>query len=136
MIEPPSSREKEPTIHRIILGGDITKGEVSQLFVPGGWWKASEIPEEDRLLLEAADAGTELKERIGCFISEIVIPGWVPDQHIFIDEEKVSLRPPFCSGKKASGPELTVGVQLKDMWGGRDGWEVYEKYLKPGPDSD
>ena len=93
LIEPPSSSDTKPTIHRIILGSDISRGEVSQLFVPGGWWKASEIPEEDRLLLEAPDAETELRERIGCFISEIVIPGWVPDQHIFIDEQKVSVSP-------------------------------------------
>lgn len=90
LIEPPQSKHEKPTIHRIILGPDITRGEVSQLFVPGGWWKVSEIPEEDRLLLDAPDSGKELKERIGCLISEVVIPGWNPDQHVFIDEEKVS----------------------------------------------
>ncbi len=89
LIEPPSSPGQKPTIHRIILGHDVTRREVSQLFVPGGWWKASEIPEEDRLLLEAPDL-EGLKDKIGCLISEVVIPGWNPDQHVFIDEEKVS----------------------------------------------
>lgn len=79
-------------IHRIILGGDIARGEVNQLFVPGGWWKASEIPEEDRLLLSAPVAG-DLRKRIGCLISEVVIPGWNPEQHVFIDEKKVSRGP-------------------------------------------
>lgn len=55
-----------------------------QLFVPGGWWKASEIPDED---LKGSD-----KERIGCLISEVVVPGWQPEQHIFLDQEKVSNR--------------------------------------------
>jgi hypothetical protein len=74
------------------MGSDVAAGEVTQLFVPGGWWKASEIPEEDRVLLDAPNAG-DLKERIGCLITEIVIPGWIPEQHMFIDEEKASRRP-------------------------------------------
>ncbi|WWC72667.1 uncharacterized protein I206_106631 [Kwoniella pini CBS 10737] len=78
------------------------------LFVPGGWWKASEIPDEDLLLLDAPDAReARLNERIGCLISEVVVPGWNPDQHQFIDEDK-----------------------LKAMWGGKDGWEQYSKYIK------
>lgn len=64
--------------------------EVTQLFIPGGWWKASEIPEEDRLLLDAPGADEELRERIGCIISEVVVPGWQPEQHVFIDKAKVS----------------------------------------------
>ncbi|WVW80537.1 hypothetical protein I302_102522 [Kwoniella bestiolae CBS 10118] len=78
------------------------------LFVPGGWWKASEIPDEDLLLLDAPDAKeAKLDERIGCLISEVVVPGWNPDQHQFIDEDK-----------------------LKTMWGGKEGWEQYVKYIK------
>jgi predicted cupin superfamily sugar epimerase len=74
------------------MGSDIASGEVTQLFVPGGWWKASELPEEDRLLLDSPLAEEQgLKERIGCLISEVVVPGWNPDQHQFIDEDKVCL---------------------------------------------
>lgn len=62
---------------------------MTQLFVPGGWWKASEIPEEDLLLLQAPDA-SGLEERIGCLISEVVVPGWTPEQHEWLDEAKVS----------------------------------------------
>ena len=79
-------------MHRVILGPDVKNGEVTQLFVPGGWWKASEIPEEDLLLLDAPSAGG-LKEQIGCLITEVVIPGWTPDQHKFISEEIVSQSP-------------------------------------------
>ncbi|WWC92402.1 uncharacterized protein L201_007359 [Kwoniella dendrophila CBS 6074] len=97
-----------PTIHRVILGSNPSQGEVLQLFVPGGWWKASEIPDEDLILLDAPDAeGANLKEKIGCLISEIVVPGWNPDQHQFIDEDK-----------------------LKAMWRGKSGWEQYTKYIQ------
>nr|XP_019007844.1 uncharacterized protein I206_07478 [Kwoniella pini CBS 10737]OCF46625.1 hypothetical protein I206_07478 [Kwoniella pini CBS 10737] len=108
LIKPPSSSGETPTIHRIVLGSNPSQGEVLQLFVPGGWWKASEIPDEDLLLLDAPDAReARLNERIGCLISEVVVPGWNPDQHQFIDEDK-----------------------LKAMWGGKDGWEQYSKYIK------
>lgn len=77
------------------MGANHANGEVLQLFVPGGWWKASEIPEEDLLLLgsDSGEVGDRM-ERIGCLISEVVVPGWNPDQHQFIDEDKVRL--PAC----------------------------------------
>ncbi|WRT70793.1 uncharacterized protein IL334_007792 [Kwoniella shivajii] len=91
------------------------------LFVPGGWWKASEIPDEDLLLLDAPDAKKgKLEESIGCLISEVVVPGWNPDQHQFINEDKVSQRLK-CS---------LLTRQLKAMWGGQTGWEQYTKYIQ------
>ncbi|WVF67779.1 hypothetical protein IAT40_002540 [Kwoniella sp. CBS 6097] len=107
LIRPPSETETAPSIHRVILGPNVTEGEVTQLFVPGGWWKASEIPDEDLLLLDAPDAQKAgLQDKIGCLISEVVVPGWNPDQHQFINEDK-----------------------LKAMWGGNPGWEQYKKYV-------
>ena len=73
------------------MGPHIDQGEVMQLYVPGGWWKASEIPEEDLLLLDAPGDGAPSKDRIGCLVSEIVVPGWNPDQHMFLDTDKVGL---------------------------------------------
>ncbi|KAL7421479.1 hypothetical protein Q5752_004366 [Cryptotrichosporon argae] len=113
LIRPPTSPADAPEIRRIIVGPNVGDGEVLQLFVPGGWWKASEIPEEDLLLLSAAPEGgeaapAERRERIGCLISEVVVPGWTRDQHQFIDEDK-----------------------LKAMWNGTSGWEQYLKYLAP-----
>jgi predicted cupin superfamily sugar epimerase len=67
-----------------------------QLFVPGGWWKASEIPEED---LQLSGRKPELRGKIGCLISEVVMPGWNIEQHKFIDEDKVggpTGRSPVC----------------------------------------
>ena len=62
-------------------------GEVTQFFVPGGWWKASEIPDDD---MELVKAGKIDEDHIGCLISEVVVPGWVPQQFQFITEDKVS----------------------------------------------
>lgn len=70
------------------MGSDLNKGEVTQLFVPGGWWKASEIPEDDLRLLKALDSDA-LADSIGCLISEVVVPGWTIDQHSFLTEDKV-----------------------------------------------
>lgn len=78
------------------MGPNSSLGEVTQLFVPGGYWKASEIPEEDMLLLGGRE-DNDLKERIGCLISEVVVPGWNPDQHQFIDEDKVGNSEGFTS---------------------------------------
>lgn len=50
------------------MGADSSRGEVRQLVVEGGWWKASEIPEED-LDDEEADGN-----KIGCLISEASLP--------------------------------------------------------------
>lgn len=75
-------------VHRIVMGSDLSAGEVTQLFVPGGWWKASEIPDEDLLLLDAPEAA-DLREHIGCLISEVVVPGWTIEQHQFLTEDKV-----------------------------------------------
>lgn len=90
LIKPPSSADTEPEVYRVVVGPDVLNGELTQLYVPGGWWKASEIPEEDMLLLDAPTADANLREHIGCLISEVVVPGWEPSQHAFVDEEKVS----------------------------------------------
>jgi len=88
LIAPPVAADSEPVVHRIVMGSDPSKGEVTQLFVPGGWWKASEMPKDDLFLLDGSDAGY-MKERLGCLISEVVVPGWTPEQHQFLTEEKV-----------------------------------------------
>jgi hypothetical protein len=67
------------------MGSNLAAGELLQLYVPGGWWKASKIPAEDLKGLEG-----EHKDRVGCLISEIVCPGWTIDQHKFLTKEKAS----------------------------------------------
>lgn len=56
------------------MGDDAGRGELRQLVVEGGWWKASEVPDED--LREArAEEGDKGLDATGCLISEVVVPG-------------------------------------------------------------
>ncbi|KAF5309505.1 hypothetical protein D9619_012341 [Psilocybe cf. subviscida] len=86
------------------MGTNIGAGEVLQLFVEGGWWKASEIPPED---VESVKKSEVDPERVGCLITEVVVPGWTLEQHGF----------------------LTLQT-LKDMWNGKDGWQEYQRFLR------
>ncbi|GAA5970693.1 hypothetical protein JCM11641_007402 [Rhodosporidiobolus odoratus] len=63
----------QPEIKQVVMGADSTKGEVRQLLVEGGWWKASEIPPED---LAAGD-----QDSIGCLIFGVVTPGFDFEEH-------------------------------------------------------
>ncbi|GAA5863157.1 hypothetical protein JCM1840_002489 [Sporobolomyces johnsonii] len=78
---PPGSSEA-PQIKRVVMGTDSAKGEVRQLLVEGGWWKASEIPDED-----LAGVENEKDARIGCLISEVVVPGFHWQDHAFLTEQ-------------------------------------------------
>ncbi|GAA5987104.1 hypothetical protein JCM10908_001027 [Rhodotorula pacifica] len=62
LIRPASSPSSSPKIKHVVMGADSSRGEVRQLVVEGGWWKASEIPEED---LQEGE-----KDTTGCLISE------------------------------------------------------------------
>jgi uncharacterized protein len=57
------------------MGPNAAKGEVRQLYVGTGVWKTS------RLLSDDVQSGED-KDRIGCLISEVVVPGfeWVDHQ--------------------------------------------------------
>lgn len=88
------------------MGPDSSAGELKQLFVGGGWWKASELPEED---LRAASEDEEKKERTGCLISEVVVPGFHWEDHAFLDEKGLK--------ELAKGDESLV--------------EVLKKYVRP-----
>ncbi|KAJ9113726.1 hypothetical protein QFC20_001751 [Naganishia adeliensis] len=103
LIKPPSSPDEKPIVKRVIMGANIAAGELLQLYVPGGWWKASEIPAED---LEKASA-EDVNDKVGCLISEVVCPGWTIDQHKFLTKEK-----------------------LLDMWHGEPDWEEFQKYIR------
>ncbi|GAA6014860.1 hypothetical protein JCM10207_002204 [Rhodosporidiobolus poonsookiae] len=69
----------QPEIKHVVMGADSSKGEVRQLLVEGGWWKASELPAED-LASNDPDA-------TGCLISEVVVPGFDFADHAFLSEE-------------------------------------------------
>ncbi|GAA5927370.1 Cff1p [Sporobolomyces koalae] len=71
----PTAGEK-PVIKQVVMGEDVEKGELRQLLVEGGWWKASELPEED------LSNGEE--DKTGCLISEVVVPGFDWHDHAFL----------------------------------------------------
>lgn len=78
LIYPPTESGVTPKIATKTMGADIFNGETRQLFVEGGVWKMSGIPDED--LSFAGDDQTK-KEKVGCLISEVVAPGFVWQDH-------------------------------------------------------
>ncbi|KAJ1602441.1 hypothetical protein NDA14_005438 [Ustilago hordei] len=95
----------DPLTKTIVMGDDIAKGEVRQLLVEGGWWKASEVPEEDR---EAAENASADGSRVGALISEVVTPGFHWNDHTYLNQGKLR--------------ELFAGCPRAE--------ELYEKYKK------
>ncbi|KAJ1035208.1 hypothetical protein NDA18_000804 [Ustilago nuda] len=71
----------------------------------GGWWKASEVPEEDRVAAENASADGS---RVGALISEVVTPGFHWNDHTYLNQAKLR--------------ELFAGCPRAE--------ELYEKYKK------
>ncbi|GAA5892256.1 Cff1p [Sporobolomyces salmoneus] len=78
LLRPTPSGRGKPEIKQVVMGENVEKGQVRQLVVEGGWWKCSEIPEED---LEEGE-----EERVGCLISEVVVPGFAWPDHAFLTE--------------------------------------------------
>lgn len=58
------------------VGPRVEEGERTMWVVEGGVWKASFIE----------DDGEEKDEDV-LWISEVVVPGWTPEQHEFLGEE-------------------------------------------------
>ncbi|BGO90832.1 hypothetical protein NBRC10512_005843 [Rhodotorula toruloides] len=105
-LPPNSPTGAEPEIKHVVMGSDASKGEVRQLFVEGGWWKASEIPEED------LKVGEEDKEHTGCLISEVVVPGFDFGDHKFLSkQELLSL---FNGDEQADGVQKLLPYVRED----------------------
>ncbi|UZJ56784.1 hypothetical protein CBS101457_006104 [Exobasidium rhododendri] len=75
------STTKPLQVRTVVMGEDVTKGEVRQLVVDGNWWKVSEIPTEDR---EKVESGEVDANRVGGLISEVVTPGFDWSDHAYI----------------------------------------------------
>uniref|UniRef100_A0A0K3CEM1 BY PROTMAP: gi/472582553/gb/EMS20231.1/ DUF985 and Cupin, RmlC-type domain protein [Rhodosporidium toruloides NP11] gi/647399127/emb/CDR43612.1/ RHTO0S08e03488g1_1 [Rhodosporidium toruloides] n=1 Tax=Rhodotorula toruloides TaxID=5286 RepID=A0A0K3CEM1_RHOTO len=105
-LPPNSPSGAEPEIKHVVMGSDSSKGEVRQLFVEGGWWKASELPEED------LKAGEGDKEHTGCLISEVVVPGFDFEDHKFLSkQELLSL---FNGNEQAEGVKKLLPYVRED----------------------
>ncbi|KAK0529462.1 hypothetical protein OC834_003681 [Tilletia horrida] len=85
LIEAHPAKGRRPRIKEVIVGADSARGEVRQLLVEGGehgWWKMSQVPERD--VRHAAEAEEGQRERVGCLISEVVIPGFDWKDHRYM----------------------------------------------------
>ncbi|KAG8925279.1 hypothetical protein FRC02_009795 [Tulasnella sp. 418] len=67
-----------PEMTYATMGENQQTGETRQLFVAGGVWKMSTIPDEDLNLVKESKAKGE---KVGCLISEVVTPGFVWQDH-------------------------------------------------------
>ncbi|KAJ7749340.1 hypothetical protein DFH07DRAFT_829366 [Mycena maculata] len=69
-----------PTIEKTVIGAG--PGETRQLLVGTGVWKMSKLLPED-----VGQAQTEEeKRRLGCLITEVVVPGFHWEDHKFLTE--------------------------------------------------
>jgi len=83
IIYPPSATNPRVRVETVVMGTDVSKGETLQLLV-GNAWKMSMIPEED---LTALENGRVSPESVGCLITEVVVPGFVWEDHEFLTLE-------------------------------------------------
>lgn len=72
-----------PKIEIKVMG--IGPGEHRQLLVGTGIWKKSRILPEDIALGKSA----EDKDRVGCLITEVVVPGFHWEDHVFMTKQKL-----------------------------------------------
>lgn len=82
LIHPPKTSSESPRVEHITMGTNTAAGEVRQLLV-GDTWKMSEIPKED---LAKVEAGEFSKDEVGCLITEVVVPGFVWQDHAFLTQ--------------------------------------------------
>lgn len=69
-----------PRIETMIMGDNAAAGETRMLLVGTGVWKKSRILPED---LKTAQTD-EQKERVGCLITEVVVPGFHWEDHKYL----------------------------------------------------
>jgi predicted cupin superfamily sugar epimerase len=82
LVHPPKTPSESPRVERITMGTNAAAGEVRQLLV-GDSWKMSEIPKEDLVKVEAGELS---KDEVGCLITEVVVPGFVWQDHAFLTQ--------------------------------------------------
>ena len=85
LIHPPKTPSESPLVERITMGTNTAAGEVRQLLV-GDAWKMSEIPKED---LAKVEVGELSKDEVGCLITEVVVPGFVWQDHAFLTQDSL-----------------------------------------------
>ncbi|GAA6058839.1 hypothetical protein JCM10212_002783 [Sporobolomyces blumeae] len=85
LLRPSTKSTGPPEIKQYVVGPDVEKGELLQLVVEGGWWKCSELLDED--LVAGTSEGPDGQDRTGCLISEVVVPGFDWHDHAFLTKK-------------------------------------------------
>lgn len=86
------------------MGANPALGEVRQLLVPTNVWKMSQIPSADL----AACSTQEEKDKTGCLITEVVVPGFHWEDHVYMTQ-----------------------ADAKELWAGVEGGEDTLKSVLP-----
>lgn len=92
----PTYSSPRPTVRRIVMGPNTAAGEVRQLYVESGVWKKSSLLKED---LEDVSSGRADKERVGCLISEVVVPGFDWKDHRWMRRSDLDEVLPAANGE-------------------------------------
>lgn len=91
-------------VERVVMGADVSKGELRMLLVGTGVWKMSRLLDED--------IKTKDPERVGCLITEVVVPGFAWEDHKYLTPPE--LKP------------LLEGVPNSEHW-----IQELQQYVKP-----
>jgi uncharacterized protein len=76
LITPSPNNGSPPVVKRVIMGPDVSAGEQRQLLVGTGVWKMSRLLD--------VDLNGPCKERTGCLITEVVVPGFHLEDHKYL----------------------------------------------------
>lgn len=84
----PQKSGNKPIVKRVVMGPDVSRGEVRQLYVETGVWKASRLLSSD---MEEVEQSKIVADRVGCLITEVVMPGFEWEDHRWMTSEDVDL---------------------------------------------
>ena len=79
----PGENGAPPTVSTAVMGTNTAAGETRLLLVGTGVWKMSRLLPEDLAL--GTDA--EKADKVGCLITEVVVPGFHWEDHKFLTKQ-------------------------------------------------
>lgn len=71
-----------PTVERRVMGTDVRAGETRMLVVGTGIWKRSSLLAADLVVQATGDK----EESAHCLITEVVVPGFDWEDHVYMDK--------------------------------------------------
>ncbi|KDQ09149.1 hypothetical protein BOTBODRAFT_165186 [Botryobasidium botryosum FD-172 SS1] len=83
----PGADGSPPKVEKKVMGTNTAEGEVRMLYVGAGVWKMSRLLPEDMALGTTPDR----KDKVGCLITEVVVPGFRWEDHQFMTQKKLEV---------------------------------------------